>query len=923
LSVTVTTSRTGTLSTRTKYLRTDAATEYYLWVNSHWVVYHPPTSHFFVTDPFSNSVIVLDSVTEKQIAKISVPGAYGIDDTPDHSTLYVGTLIGDIYTIDPVTMKVTRRYLASEIGPYGYQALVALVLSDGRLALLGQQGGIPSVDGSSGIAIWSPTNNAISMYGSSNAAGAPTSPLCGSVVGLHIFGFALTRDRTSILTGDGNGLCELNASTGQSQSTALNGNSGSISTSPDGRYLAFPIYPNAVSLYDAHTLTQVAQFSVAGDTSSASDLLFSADSKTLFVPSSSFVYAYDVATHQQIGWLPNIVVEYTSGGLAVGPATNPIFAVTDNTGLLVGPLEEGFGFLDTTALQTGPVGTAFANNFLTPDTGPVTGGTQVQFSVPPAVNAQSNIYFGTTLVPAISTSGTLATVTTPAGQPGPADVYIFSNDGGMQLVPDGFSYGPTILEVTPDRSSAEGGGVGVIYGYGFMAANATQIPPDLSVKVGGNAVTILGGSPNAYGVEPIPFLLQSVSYTIPPGSAGSAVDVSVTTASGTATVSGVLIYLPSLKQFPLAGASLAQGVYDPVRDLYYFTDASKVQVFSLSQNKWLAPISIPAPSGATQRLWGISLSPDASKIAIADAQAGVVYLVDPTNTASVKTFSVTPSPPNGTLVLPAGVAITDSGVIYIADDVQGGTGYSNFYKLDTTTGVLTNLFLTGPGGGASDLQLRTVVSADNSRAYFNVLGDVVAFDTATNAMFQASVGQGCCYGDYDLTLSPNQTQLEGTGYLFDSDLNGAAAFALNDREVLNVSYVYGAKFSPDGSLLFQPATQGMDIYDGRTGTLRTRLAFSIPLSPNYDALVSDGKDNILVAITGTTGAGVAIVDLSSIPEPAPLPYIAAAANPSRAINMRNSERSDASANRRPKEKKSAAPPHVIPHVTNPNLLRPR
>jgi hypothetical protein len=40
-------------------------------------------------------------------------------------------------------------------------------------------------------------------------------------------------------------------------------------------------------------------------------------------------------------------------------------------------------------------------------------------------------------------------------------------------------------------------------------------------------------------------------------------------------------------------------------------------------------------------------------------------------------------------------------------------------------------------------------------------------------------------------------------------------------------------------------------------------------------LVSDGEDNVLVAITGQNGDGIAVVDLSSLPEPLPLPYSAA------------------------------------------------
>jgi hypothetical protein len=111
---------------------------------SHWPEAY--TNHFFVTDPASNHVMVLDAASETKMAKISVPGAFSIDGTPDHSTLYVGTLIGDLYSIDPVAMVVKKRYIGSQIGPSGFFAFSAVVLADGRLALLGEPRGIPSVE---------------------------------------------------------------------------------------------------------------------------------------------------------------------------------------------------------------------------------------------------------------------------------------------------------------------------------------------------------------------------------------------------------------------------------------------------------------------------------------------------------------------------------------------------------------------------------------------------------------------------------------------------------------------------------------------------------------------------------------------------------------------------------------------------------
>ncbi len=924
LQVKVTTGGSGGLSGRTKFVRTDAVTEYYLSLNDHWVVFNSANSRFFVTDPFYNRVIVLDSLTETQIATIPVPGAWGIDDTTDHSTLYVGTLIGDVYAIDPTSMTVKHRYLASEIGPYGYPALSVQVMSDGRLALLAEQGGIPSVDGSVGIAVWNPTTNAISIYGSANGRiGVPTLPLCPMG---NIGAFTRSGDRTSIFLGsvDSDGtVCQINASTGQLQTVIPGGETFHIIASPDGKYIALTSFStNSVLLYDAHTLAQAGQFAASGDLGSNANLTFSPDSTAIYVSSSGFVYGYRIPGGQSIGWVPNLVVEFTSGGFAVGPITGPNFGAMDSTGLLVGPLEEGFGFLDTTQMHTGAVGTQFTNGFITPATGPVSGGTAIQLPDPNNFGALSGMYFGSQAATNVAGNTGIISATTPAGAPGPVDVSVFTADGGMQIIPDGFSYGPTILEVTPDVSTAEAGGTGVIYGYGFGLLSATTIPADLSVSVGGKTATIVGFNTDAYNIIGQPFPLQAVYYTIPPGSVGS-VGVTVTTSSGSATAPAGLTYIGAIQQFPLAGSALVQGIYDPIRDLYYFTDASKIQVFSLAQKKWLTPISIPAPGGAAQRLWGLALSPDGSKLAVADAQVDVIYLVDPANPSSVKMFPVAPSVPQGITVSPGGVAISDAGIVYVTSAVQGGTGFNNYFQLDTNTGVLTPLGITGPGFGASDIYLRTAISQDNSRVFFNNDGFVFSIDTSTNILVSATSEPGCCYGNYDLALSKNQIQFTATDYLYDSNLNAESFYALNDREIESVSYVYGVKLSPDGSLAFQPSTNGIDVLDGRIGNLRNRIALPVALSLNYDALVSDGTDDVLLAITGANGDGVAIVDLSSIAEPPPLPYPAAVASRPQAedraaaaggVHPTSANGSNTATNR------PGSGPRVVPHVTRTKSL---
>jgi hypothetical protein len=220
--------------------------------------------------------------------------------------------------------------------------------------------------------------------------------------------------------------------------------------------------------------------------------------------------------------------------------------------------------------------------------------------------------------------------------------------------------------------------------------------------------------------------------------------------------------------------------------------------------------------------------------------------------------------------------------------------------------------------------LRTELSPDNTVVFFNSDGAVFTIDTAPDKVLYADVDPGCCYGNYELALSSNGTRLEASDYFYDSDLAAESEYALNDREILNSEYVYGAKLSADGALLFQPSTNGIDVLDGRVGNLLTRISLPVPLSPNYDALVTDGKDNVLLAITGANGDGIAVVDLTSIKEPPPLAYVSNLAKSSRIANRGNA-RFYSTVQTRLDERTSALPSadRRVPHVTKPILRTPQ
>ena len=537
---------------------------------------------------------MIDASTQTEIAVIDIPGAFGLDDTPDHKTLYVGTQIGDLYTVDTVAMTVTHRYLATSLGPVGFRAFSAQVLVDGRVALLGGQGGIPNVDGYASFGVWNPADNSMTVY----AGSAPVFPpgpsvtvVCGPMG--TIAGFSRSADRTKILIGSAFSdatLCEVDPATSKFNYTSVFVYPVKFSLSPDGKYIAAPSFgsPGSVVLLDTQTLAMVAQFTVSGETTTAASIGFSADSSKLFITSNTIVYAYSVTTHQLVGWTSNIDVQPISGGLNTGPGSGPDIRAIDNTGLLAGPMEEGVGFIDTSSLHTGAVGTQFTNGYLNPESGPIGGGTAVKISDPNTVGSSlSAVFFGAQTAPA-TFSGGVFSITSPTGLPGPTDVLVQMSDGGQWVISEGFSYGPAIVQATPNASTAEGGGIGIVYGYGFGPLTGSSIPSDLQITVGSQSATLLAYSPNAYGLLSPPFQLEAFTFRIPPGTAGTQVDITVSNSSGSTIAHSAMSYLPATQTFAASSAPLAQGIYDAHRDVYYFTDASQVRVFSRTQGKFLA-----------------------------------------------------------------------------------------------------------------------------------------------------------------------------------------------------------------------------------------------------------------------------------------------------------------------------------------------
>jgi hypothetical protein len=844
---------------RARYLRTNL----YYSPNSfqlappRFTIYDAAHKRFFVSNAFLNEIDVFDATQQIEIAQIPVPSAWGLDISPLNGSLYVGTLIGDIYQVDPGSFAVLKRYPAASIGPNGFAAATALVLSDGRLALQGGAGGIIGVDGFGFATVWDPATNAMDTG------------VNGTVCNVGNQGaFALSGDRTRILVttidegGGGQPICSYD-------DIAKKATYGSfpfptfvreIVPSPDGSRFYLTSNLNGVGVFDAKSLQLLGQitgtFSNSGLPNAPSGAVLSPDGKTLYLTdqASGAIGAFDTTSFRLTGWVPSFTIMDSQETLAV--------AAMDETGLIAGPIGHGVGFVDSTQLTSGPptlIGGIFAN----PATGPVSGGTTLTGFASAEVKDSATlnqIYVGN--VPGLagtfqgnpgqSSSGQVTTP--PSNQGGAVDLTVVLSDGGVGIVPETFSYGPTILEVLTNGATAEGGQTGTLVGYGF--GNSTS---GVQVTVGGQSAPVTGIFDEA-PIEPFPFPTNELQFTIPPGVAGTTVDVTVTTHSGPATASKAFRYVAAAQSYPLT-ANLQSGVYDPSRDLYYFADQAQIQVLDRKMGKWLTPFSLPGTTSKSQLL-AISLSPDASKLAISDYGGQAIYVLDPGNPPSATMYPMTLDPSDAlNSYAPSGLAVTNGGIVYFTTADVNGTGSPLFHKLDTTKSTIVDVgFSDGLSSGGGDAYDRVLLSSDGTHVY--ALDGPLGFMTDTSndqVVFSPFLGSGA---SQDLAISGDGNTIDVGGQFADTLLNPRVDVAYIDWETWFPTGALGQKLNQDGSILFQPLEDGIDLLSGSTGRLEFRVQIPDTTAGVYDSLVVADSPNSLMVITAN---GVTFLDLSSLP----------------------------------------------------------
>jgi hypothetical protein len=658
-----------------------------------------------------------------------------------------------------------------------------------------------------------------------------------------------------------------------------------VAANPDGtRFAVESVSAGAAQLF----LFDAAFSQVAPPVSlSAQGLVFSRDGSFLYASESAagspLIEIFDGHTMRPIGQVPDASIQ----------GVHSEIEEADETQLLFGIANRGVSFIDAAKPVALPSSVpSFASApAAQPSQGPFTGATATLLS---GQNFESSaqIKFGQRLASALAVSPAQIQVAAPPSVVnGAVNVTAYFPSGWLTVAPDAFSYGPQILEVLPNGGSKTGGEAIQIYGYGF-GSDLTQI----TAQIGGATATVqivenVTSIAPSLALDPTyPFPLQRITLLTPPGAPGQS-DITVKSEAGATTSPRAFQYMQSAQVF--AKPALYKFVlYDRKRQWLYLSNTDHVDVFDLAAAQFHAtginPPGGPPPNSA---LRGLSLTPDALQLVVADFGAQRVYLLNPdagTGT-TVPVGGVAGFLNSG----PARVAATSTQTVFVAMSGEGspsGVCSSCLSQLNLSASPPT--VQPAPQPEVTSLTGAPLVQADAS-------GDTVflAYDAATGG----PVGTWSAAAPNQFTTSIAEESAidvaaasDGTAFasragaaaeIRGPDLTLAATPASPELEQIPARVlVPGLALHPTGALLYQPFLTGpapaappatgiqggVDILDAHTGLLRLRIFLPEPLaalSTDIDALHGSflAVDENGQRIFALTTSGLTVVQLADVP----------------------------------------------------------
>jgi hypothetical protein len=646
--------------------------------------YDQALKEVFISDPNFNSIEVYSTVDGHKVGEISVPGPAGLGFSPDFSKLYVGTITPYVYVVDPVALHITGQIvfptsmLTFSPGATGATVMPVMpyAMADGSL-MLGM--GYTSLSSSAAVFVavedlvrYEPNSGTFTPAnpGPSDLASNPARSLDGKF--LFVYGFGNAGYELLLYSSDAQGYLPVS---GPVQDVgvflAANANGSQFASVQEIVAPGTGSFNSQVNFLAANLQSET-QYTINGTVTGA---MFSRDGKYLYLMTNQgFLVALDTQAGTPAGYV----------GLSTGSLVSvPAFFDVDETYHLFG-VEPGGAFMLNASIQQSSPPSAIAefvgapSTEATPNVGPVSGGTQVQFTVAPlgansteGVASSMEAYFGTTPAirdvvgpsPSSSDSENFLTATAPATtNPGPVSLVLTDANNNAVFLPDAYTYGPRVLRVQPNVASAAGGDRITIYAYGLgFFVSQQEIAQNIQVSIGGVQVNLKDATLNSYASNNYPE--QSITVTVPQGTTGWA-DVAVTASNSTDTMKRGMQYLS--QEVALAGGPFGFAVYDSTRDLFYLTGSgNSIAVFNPNTQAFGQPLqSTSISAGAV--LEEVALTPDNSKLLVVDPADQSVIVFDLVAGTSQSVSALLASDPANTLVQPVEIKVAANNRAFIS-----------------------------------------------------------------------------------------------------------------------------------------------------------------------------------------------------------------------------------------------------------------
>ncbi len=691
-------------------------------------VYDPTHNLVFASMPDLGLIDVISPATAQITKSIPIPAPQYLDISLDDSEVIVGTKTNLLCFIDTSTLQVVRQAVVPKYPPNNGNAQFItlanpLVVANGNVLING---------GSAGIYEWNLTSNAISLISDPAALGPQ-------------WFWTRSNDGTKVLisenTTPGNLILYNSASDSLTNIVKFNDAPFALAANPNGTQFIAAVELEALYVLDAN-LSILGTLPVGGE---ISGIRYSLDGGSIYVVAQPggpgtipIIYTINATTLQIVDTAPAYASSIAYFTVYPQQFTVEVPLAVADTGLIVGAANHGIAFDDSTYNQPLSASESYPSHTIVvdPAEGPLNASTPVTIETDgyPVVPA---VWFGAQEAanPSLNGSGQAQATPPPSSAIGPVNVKVIQPTGVVSYIPQGFTYGELPLPYATLAAAPAGGVTADLFGYGF---SVDAVAPNPQVTIGNQASAIT--TQTLYPTEePYPFPLQHLKVTVPRGNPG-AQDITINSSSGTATIPGGFHYVTSVTDYP-STAQFEAILYDQDRQQLYLTTQGQVDVFSLTSNAFLPPFVPPTVQGGT-RLTGMALTPDNSKLLVANYTDQSVAIINPDNPSSAQAVPVGVSPYT--------IAATSTNQAFITTIT-----YSQLFDLDLTTLQTTavslpnGMLLTNGEDPASS-------SKDGSKVFVtSPEGPVLVWDASTGTWV---VGQP--------TVAPEDGASAGDGNVF-------------------------------------------------------------------------------------------------------------------------------------------------------------